>query len=377
MNHEAKSAKLLIVDDMPANIKVLVQCLHSTYRIIVATDGLNALELVMSEKPDLILLDIMMPGMDGYEVCRKLKVNRQVKDIPIIFITAKDDVEDEAKGLELGAVDYITKPFSIPIVLARVKTHLRLKKAREVIAAKNKELLEADRLKEDVNRIMRHDLKGPLNAIIGFSSLMLADSELEQEKKESLEIISSSGYLLLTMIDQSLDLYKMEQKMYELKPICVNIFEIFKKIIKSHARAMTVKHLDIQLVSDCGTNGKHGPFVLGEELLCYSLFANLMKNAVEASPANREVRVHMKNGTDHVEVAIHNHGEVPEQIKDRFFEKYVTSGKTHGTGLGTYSARLMAQTQNGSIHFTSSRETGTIVTVQLPVFQGGGGHMTG
>ncbi|MBF0422430.1 MAG: hybrid sensor histidine kinase/response regulator [Magnetococcales bacterium] len=368
MNQETKSAKLLVVDDVPANIKILVQSLHSKYRIIVATDGLSALELALSEKPDLILLDIMMPGMDGYEVCRRMKVNEQVRDIPVIFITAKDDEEDEAKGLELGAVDYITKPFSIPIVLARVKTHLRLKKAMEEIAWKNKELLEADRLKEDVNHIMRHDLKGPLNAIIGFSSLLLSDSGLDRNKQEIINVINSSGYLLLTMIDQSFDLYKMEQNIYELKPTRVNISEILRRIIKSSVRSMEIRHLDIQLVPDGDATIEQGPFVIGEELLCYSMFSNLMKNAVEASPENSVVRVYLKKIADHVEISVHNQGEVPEQIKDRFFDKYVTFGKKHGTGLGTYSARLMAQTQNGNIHFTSSKESGTIVTVQLPIF---------
>ncbi|MBF0416168.1 MAG: response regulator [Magnetococcales bacterium] len=127
MNQPEKHATLLIVDDMPANIKVLVQSLHAKYRIIVATNGPGALERAQSEKPDLILLDIMMPGMDGYEVCKKLKANEQLRDIPVIFITARDEEEDEAKGLELGAVDYITKPFSIAIVLARIHTQLQIR----------------------------------------------------------------------------------------------------------------------------------------------------------------------------------------------------------------------------------------------------------
>lgn len=120
--------KILIVDDMPVNIRMLGEVLHADYQILIATSGQKALQIAQSaNQPDLILLDIMMPEIDGFEVCRRLKSDMNTQDIPIIFITAKNAVEDEIQGLELGAVDFITKPFSMPIVKARVKTHLMLK----------------------------------------------------------------------------------------------------------------------------------------------------------------------------------------------------------------------------------------------------------
>jgi diguanylate cyclase (GGDEF)-like protein len=129
-----KRPKILIVDDVPANIKMLREVLKSKYDIIFATNGRDAIELMESKKlPDLILLDIMMPEMDGYEVCRILKSDDLTAKIPIIFITSKDDEEDEIKGFELGAVDYVTKPFSIPVVKARVQTHVELKQQREIL----------------------------------------------------------------------------------------------------------------------------------------------------------------------------------------------------------------------------------------------------
>lgn len=131
-NH--KHPRILIVDDVPANIKMLREVLKSKYDIIFATNGLEALELLKSrELPDLILLDIMMPEMDGYEVCRILKADDLTSKIPVIFITSKDEEDDEVKGFELGAVDYITKPFSIPVVNARVQTHVELKQQREIL----------------------------------------------------------------------------------------------------------------------------------------------------------------------------------------------------------------------------------------------------
>ncbi len=130
--------KIFIVDDIPANLKILIEALKSpNYEILFATNGSTALKIATSEMPDLILLDVTMPEMDGYEVCKKLKADdAKTKNIPVIFITARDEEEEETKGLELGAVDYITKPIRPAIVLARVKTHLKLKQINDELAQK-------------------------------------------------------------------------------------------------------------------------------------------------------------------------------------------------------------------------------------------------
>jgi len=128
---EFANMRIMVVDDTEANIDILVETLADDYKVSVAMDGESALEDIKMSHPDLILLDVMMPDMDGYEVCRRLKADPQTKDVPIIFVTAKSDESDETKGLEMGAVDYITKPFSPPIVQARVKTHLTLKMMRQ------------------------------------------------------------------------------------------------------------------------------------------------------------------------------------------------------------------------------------------------------
>ncbi|MBF0613570.1 MAG: diguanylate cyclase [Magnetococcales bacterium] len=122
---------VLIVDDEPINIAVMTDILEERYEILFATDGARALELARTAQPDLILLDVMMPGMDGYEVCLKLKEERETVQIPVIFVTAMSDVDDEARGLELGAMDYITKPVSPPVVRARVRNQIELKHARD------------------------------------------------------------------------------------------------------------------------------------------------------------------------------------------------------------------------------------------------------
>lgn len=134
MDDNAKNMqKILIVDDTSANIMALGQELKADYKVFIATTGEAALEKALSNPPDLILLDIMMPGMDGYEVCMNLKARHETRNIPVIFITAKTAEEEETRGLEVGAVDYITKPFRLPIVRARVKTHLELKRKSDIL----------------------------------------------------------------------------------------------------------------------------------------------------------------------------------------------------------------------------------------------------
>ena len=141
MNQDMSRLTILAVDDTPANIDVVKGVLSDSYFVQAAVNGKMALKIIEKNKPDLILLDIMMPDMDGYEVCEQLKADEATRDIPIIFLTAKVDVEDEARGLELGAVDYITKPISPPILKERVKTHLELKLARDYLKNQN-EILE-------------------------------------------------------------------------------------------------------------------------------------------------------------------------------------------------------------------------------------------
>ncbi|PWC46670.1 diguanylate cyclase [Azospirillum sp. TSA6c] len=125
--------KILVVDDIPSNVHVLSRILKDDYDIYFATDGEKALDLVQARMPDLVLLDIMMPGMDGFEVCRRIKADPAIHDIPVIFISAKSEVEDETRGLEVGAIDFITKPISPPIVKARVRNHLLLKRQTDLL----------------------------------------------------------------------------------------------------------------------------------------------------------------------------------------------------------------------------------------------------
>lgn len=356
---------ILIVDDAESNIDILVEALGDEYEIGVATDGESALEYISKNIPDLILLDIIMPGMDGYDVIRRLKADKQTRDIPVIFCTIMDDVEDETRGLELGALDYIRKPFSPPVVKARVKNHLLLKLAQEDLVKQNEILRENVRLREEVERITKHDLRTPLNSVINLPYLMLQEGNLSEGQIELLKMLEESGYRMLEIINSSLDLYKMETGRYALQEAPVNLLRLVQQIHGESRDVIIDKNIKIDIRLRGAAPGARDEFIVsGDDMLCYSMLANLIKNALEASPSNKAVAINLDDAAGPV-VSIHNEGAIPEEIRDRFFEKYATAGKKEGSGLGVYSANLMAGTMGGKIEFETSEQTGTSIFIHL------------
>lgn len=361
--------RLLIVDDAPENIAILLEALRDDYTVIAARTGSKALQLAAAiPAPDLILLDIVMPGMDGYQVCTALKAKAETQDIPVIFLTALEEAESESHGLSLGAVDFVRKPISLPALHLRVKLHLELTQARRQLEEQNRHLLEAARLREDVEQITRHDLKGPLNIIIGVPELLLENSEsrFTEAQRELLLLIENSGYKMLEMINRSLDLFKMENGIYDFRPEAVDLLSVMRRALVEVAPLAISRNLRIVLLVD-----NHLPsdgekvMAMAESLFCHSMFSNLCKNAVEAAPHEDVINIGFEcRGM--VTVTIDNGGEVPEAIRENFFDKFVTSGKRNGTGLGTYSARLIARTQRGSIELDTSVSGRTSIRVTIP-----------
>ena len=367
MERTKHSVTILIVDDTPENLDVLSGIL-SNYKRYFAINGIQAIERANTVVPDLILLDIMMPDMDGYEVCRQLKENEKTRHIPVIFITAKTEEKDEIIGFEMGGVDYISKPICPAKIKARVKTHLTLKQAMEKLKEQNKILIEHQNLLEEVERITRHDLKSPLNAIINHPELIRMYGPLNDKQLESLQLIEENGYRLLTMINHSLDLYKMETGKYTYTPFSIDIVPILNKIIyKDFNFLIENRCINVHMMMNEKPVAQNSNFFLqGNDMLCYSMFSNIIKNALEASKYGDDIYITLKAHTM-AEIQIQNSGVVPKEIQDSFFEKYSTYGKGSGTGLGTYSARLMAKTQHGTIAMKTSETIGTIITIQLPL----------
>ncbi|MCK4784093.1 MAG: hybrid sensor histidine kinase/response regulator, partial [Desulfobacteraceae bacterium] len=206
--HDFTKCTVLVVDDTETTLDILVETLGDDYELIVTMDGEDALEIIKSEPPDLILLDIMMPSMDGYEVCRQVKASAITANIPIIFVTAKSDVADETMGFDVGAVDYITKPISPPIVRARVKTHLELKLAREELKK------QLDKAKKKAVFHLSHELTTPL-AIISWTFEFLS-RELQKKNILKLQKLIERG---LRNVDRLLDLKGKIDDILNQKPV--------------------------------------------------------------------------------------------------------------------------------------------------------------
>ncbi len=223
-------------------------------------------------------------------------------------------------------------------------------------------------LREDVDRIMRHDLKTPLNGIIGLPDIMLMDEGLSSTHREYLEHIKSSGYKLLNMINVSLDLYKMEAGTYEYNPSSNDLIAPILSVLSDLMERVVSKKLTVTFYLDEQEVTDSVQFkILCEELLLYTMLSNLLINAFDASPSGERVSIKIQRLSDEFVLSIHNQGVIPEQIRESFFEKYVTVGKIGGTGFGTYFARLIVETMGGTIQFTTSEEEGTTIFATIPL----------
>ncbi|NLF97743.1 MAG: response regulator, partial [Candidatus Riflebacteria bacterium] len=207
---------IMIVDDTPENLQLLREMFdNAEYRVVAFPSGKLALAAACKNPPDIILLDINMPEMDGFEVCRQLKADEALKEIPIIFVSALSETQDKVRAFTAGGVDYVTKPFQFEEVRARVRTHLDLCRARRELKRQNDILHENLRLRELVDQISRHDLKSPLTVFLNIPEMLLEEENLLPDQKELLQLLSSSGRRMSEMIRRSLDLIKMEKGIYE------------------------------------------------------------------------------------------------------------------------------------------------------------------
>ncbi len=229
----------------------------------------------------------------------------------------------------------------------------------EGLKRQNAALAENARLREDVERMSRHDLKTPLNSIIGVARLLREDTGVATEHRELLAITERAGYRMLEMVNLSLDLSRMELGTYDFRPQAVNVVDVIERVVLDLQGMAQSLQVQVRVAVDGGAP----VYARAEELLSYSILANLVKNAIEATPAGGTVTVRLENG-DPLRVHVHNPGRVPEAVASRFFDKYVTAGKSGGTGLGTYSARLMARVQRGDIEMRTG-DAGTLLTLAL------------
>jgi hypothetical protein len=359
-------SRILVVDDYPVSLKLMEQLFKDEYQVLTASSGQAALDLCRGDpKPDLLLMDVMMPGMDGFEVVRQLHAQVETAQIPVIFVTGEDNEEAKIKGMELGAVDFVLKSADPKALRARVRNFIKYIDMRRQIQADFDAMLDAAMVREDVENTARHDIKGSLAGIVGMVHSLAEDPDMSANHASQLRLVEQTAQQVMDMVNLSGELYKMEMGNFKLKAVPVNVGEILHRIVDLSRGTFSDKRLTVEVDTDTPV-GTELPQALGDANLCYSLFQNLIKNACEAAPADSRVVVALRD-EDPLRVLVSNTGVVPKELRTNFFDKFATSGKKGGSGIGTYSAQMLAKAQNGSIAMdTSDERNRTELTVTLP-----------
>ncbi|WP_417910417.1 response regulator [Candidatus Electronema sp. PJ] len=363
-----KKYTLLIIDDIIDNLMLLGEAMSPAYKIKVATSGMQGLELAVQEPlPDLILLDIMMPGMDGYEVCRRLKANPLSKHIPVIFLSALDKESDELQGLDAGAVDFITKPFKLEIVRARIATQIELLRMRQQLQTARLRAEAASQSKSVFLANMSHEIRTPMSAIMGMTDLAL-EKAVDPQQRSYLETVKLSADSLLSLINDILDFSKIEAGQMELDVHPFLIAEAVEAAVRTVSVLSKEKGLDI-LVDIAPTVPA---MVKGDSLRFRQIILNLLSNAIkfsEKGPIRITVTLE-KFGLETVAVRVavidQGIGIKPDKICSVFsaFSQADSSvsRKFGGTGLGLAICRQLCELMDGMISVKSEYGKGTTFT---------------
>ena len=360
--------RILCVDDEPLNLSLLeAMLLPRGYEVIPAASGSEALELIRTERVDICLLDVMMPGMDGFEVCRRIKSKEEYATLPVILITAFAALENRIQGIEAGAEDFISKPFNATEVLARITMLLQVKELSDQL--KNARLVaeKANLAKSEFLSSMSHELRSPLNAILGFTQLMETDSTPPTpSQKESISHILRAGWHLLALINEILDLAKIESRQVSLVEEPVSLGEIMRE-----CKAMIEPQAQQQGICISYPLFDLPYFVLADRTRLKQVLVNLLSNAVKYNSPQGAVEVKCTESTPgRICISIRDTGSglSPEQLTQLFqpFNRLgQEAGTVEGTGIGLVVTKQLVELMGGKIGVESTVGAGSVFWFEL------------
>lgn len=371
MNTQKKSKKdiILVVDDQPNNLKVISSVLGESYSLSFANNGVNALKILDGLTPDLVLLDVMMPEMDGYEVCQHIKSNEKTKDIPVIFLTAKTDIEDIIKAFKAGAVDYITKPFNIMELKVRVSNHINLKHAHSELEEANKKLIKLNHEKDKFFTIIAHDLRNPFIGITSLSKIMLDqlksnDFENMEEYVQEINNASKNAYNLLKNL---LNWARSQTGRMEFTPTLLSVFSLLEETVNLLKESASLK--GINLINTVPADIE----IVGDKEMLSVVFRNIISNAIKFTKTGGTIRIEaIQNDSElTIQVIDSGIGMTAKMIED-IFKIDKSSGRkgTNGepsTGLGLLLCKEFIEKHNGAITVTSEVNVGSVFAISLPL----------
>jgi signal transduction histidine kinase len=365
---------LLIVDDENLNLKVLTRILGSDYTIYTAANGISAIESAMQYMPDLILLDILMPEMNGYQTISELKANEKTHRIPVIFITGLVGFKDEERGLDMGAADFIHKPFSAKVVKSRVRNQIQIVNQIRAIELYVKVAEDANRAKSAFLAKVSHEIRTPLNAILGIAEIQLQNENLSPDIKEALNRIINSGTLLLGIINDVLDISRIEAGKLQLIQTKYDVAGLINDTAFLNIIKYENKPIDFTLNVD-----ENIPSMLfGDELRIKQVLNNLLSNAFKYTAAGEvELSFEIENPPAAADVVtlifrVRDTGQgMTAEQGSKLGDDYSrfntqTNRTTEGIGLGMSITRNLIKTMKGEIFLESEPGKGSIFTVRLP-----------
>lgn len=361
---------VLVVDDMPRNIQVVGNLLREAgYQVAAATSGATALRAMQARPADLVVLDVMMPEMDGYEVCRRLRNDPATSEVPVLFLTAAADTDMLVKGFAEGAVDYVTKPFKSAELLARVRNHLDLKHSRELLKQNAERLQQLDDEKNEFLGILAHDLKNPLSGIVGFADLLLEEPSMPvAERSEHISMIRTSADRMMMMVRNLLDANAIERGQLMMDVAVFDLVDVVRYVLESFRARATAKNQSLHFEHPDGPIYAQLDRNLGIQVL-----DNLLSNAIKYSPPGKNIwlRVRREPGFSHFEVQDEGPG-LSESDQRKLFTNFarlapvVTAPGEDSTGLGLAIVKRVVQAMRGRIGAISELGKGSIFWVKFP-----------
>jgi len=354
--------RVLVVDDVTKNLQVVGTMLRNAgYEVMPTTSGRQALERVRAQLPDLILLDLMMPEMDGLEVCRRLKADAATQQIPVIFLTASNEMEHLVSGFEVGAVDYVTKPFNPPELLARVQTHVELRQARERLREMNEE-------KNEFMGIAAHDLRNPLSAIQGYAEMVVEDAQAlaHRELEGNGERIRETAKRMGEMVQNLLDANRIERGELQLNLAPTDLGPALNSVVESQRTHAAAKQQTIQLEVSTTL-----VLALVDPGITVQVLENLVSNAVKYSPPGKNIFVRLEPSATAVRCAVRDEGPgLSAEDQKKLFGKFARlsakpTGGEHSTGLGLSIVKKMVEAMNGKVWCESELGKGATFIVEF------------
>ena len=365
-----KTPIVLIVDDNPNNVKVIAVILRQlNYKLVIATSGKSAIELVEKTRPDLILLDIMMPEMDGYETCEIIKSDPKNKNLPIIFLTALNEKENIVKGFEKGGVDYITKPFNKDELISRVKTHLELKFTRDELQETTNHLTDLNALKDKMFSVIGHDLRSPLGSVQMTLELLSQDiiQPGDEDYKETIDLLKKTTDEVYSLLENLLGWAKSQSGNLTVEPESLKLLDVVNSIFLLHRGNLNLKQIEFENKVDTDITA------LADLNTIKVVLRNIVSNAIKFTPEKGKITIDACQKDNHVEVSVTDSGVgIPEENIPKLFDskKHLTTYGTNresGSGLGLVLCKNFIEKNNGEVWVESEVGNGTTFYFSLPL----------